>query len=174
MCRFRVLSVLGYSWYPNLSPLTSTIFFCIKAKLIYMLEPQIYVCQVVQQNKWIECLGLFKHWVLKLLNLINIRRCHTLRKISIFSNPPWWVHPPFGYCYSRSFTAYLSCDSCSLSSSMMHPYICQWLESMHFYNMLASNHTIKLIKHRHWHLPFIWIGELWKINAGVWIDTGLI
>ena len=43
------------------------------------------ICRVVQQSEWNKYLGLFKRWVPKLVNLINITWCHTLRKISLFS-----------------------------------------------------------------------------------------
>ena len=53
------------------------------------------ICQVVQQNERNNRLGPFKRWVPKLLNLITLKLCQTLRKISLFLIPLLMYASPF-------------------------------------------------------------------------------
>ena len=94
-----------------------TVFICIKPGSFTRRGSNIR--RVVQQNEWNKCLGPFKCWVPKLLNIINVKIMPYLHhgKLAYSQYLSWCVHPPFGCWYSRLFTAYLSC---SLSSRRMH------------------------------------------------------
>ena len=100
------------------------------------------ICQVMQQNERIKCLGLFKHRVPKLLNLKNLTMMPNIKEISLFSI----LHLSFRYCYSRSFIAYLSrsLSSCTGMHSSFTTPISVW-SPYTFINVLASNHAIKLV-----------------------------
>ena len=110
-------------------------------------------------NTW--PMGLHKHQTTKLFNLINVKMVPYIKENQlIFDNSldmcilpldivivnrlqHLIVHPPFGYCYSQSFTAYLSRLLSSCKIQLLH-FVSEW-SSYTFINMLASKHVIKLI-----------------------------
>ena len=118
-----------------------TIFICNKAGLIYTRGSNMQ--QVVQQNEWNKCLGLFICWVLKLLSLISNEQCHTLGRISVFlifllmcASSFWMVLQSIIYSIFVMFVVFPQ-DALTHFISEWSPYT--------FTNMLASNHAIKLV-----------------------------
>ena len=100
-----------------------TTFIRIKTRIIYVhVRAQMYAGQCSKMNE-INTWAHLKHWVPKLLNLINIMMVPCIKKMSAFSISLLICASSFRDCYSRSFTMYLSC--LLPYSYMMHLHVCQ-------------------------------------------------
>ena len=104
------------------------------------------ILRVVQQNKInnYKCLGLFKRRVPTLLNLINIKMVPNLSLFSIsllmFASPLWMLLQLIIYSVFTTFVVFAHRDVFTSFTTL----VSQW--SLYtFINVLASNHTIKLI-----------------------------